>query len=106
MLSNSDITKRVGSREDKLDVKLKSFAPKRDEEGATAVTVGGYYGQYVDIDGTSASSDHDLIVKYREAAAQPECEQAINDIVDAAIVAQRQHDQLAHHAGESIWRHY
>ena len=86
-LFGADLAKRVGSREDKLDIKLKSFAPKRDEEGATAVTVGGYYGQYVDIDGTSASSDHDLIVKYREAAAQPECEQAINDIVDAAIVA-------------------
>ena len=86
-LFGADLAKRVGSREDKLDIKLKSFAPKRDDEGATAVTVGGYYGQYVDIDGTSASSDHDLIVKYREAAAQPECEQAINDIVDAAIVA-------------------
>ena len=86
-LFGADLAKRVGSREDKLDIKLKSFAPKRDEEGATAVTVGGYYGQYVDIDGTSASSDHDLIVKYREAAAQPECEQAINDIVDAAIVS-------------------
>ncbi len=86
-LFGADLAKRVGSREDRLDVKLKSFAPKRDEEGATAVTVGGYYGQYVDIDGTSASSDHDLIVKYRESAAQPECEQAINDIVDAAIVS-------------------
>lgn len=86
-LFGADLAKRVGSREERLDLKLKSFAPKRDEEGATSVTVGGYYGQYVDIDGTSASSDHDLIVKYREAAAQPECEQAINDIVDSAIVS-------------------
>ena len=86
-LFGADLAKRVGSLEDKLDTKLKSFAPKRDEEGATAVSVGGYYGQYVDIDGTSASSDHELIVKYREAAAQPECEQAINDIVDTAIVS-------------------
>ena len=86
-LFGADISKKIGSREDKLDTKLKSFAPKRDEEGATAVTVGGYYGLYVDIDGTSAASDHELIRKYREAAAQPECEQAINDIVDAAIVS-------------------
>ena len=58
-LFGADLAKRVGSLEDKLDTKLKSFAPKRDEEGATAVSVGGYYGQYVDIDGTSASSDHE-----------------------------------------------
>jgi hypothetical protein len=86
-LFGADLAKKVGSLDDKLDVKYKSFAPRRDPEGSTSVSVGGYYGQYVDIDGTSASSDHELIKKYREAAAQPECEHAINDIVDGAIVS-------------------
>jgi len=83
----ADISKKIGSREGKLDAKLKSFVSKRDYESTTAVSAGGYYGQYVDIDGTSAGSDRELILKYRESAAQPECEQAINDIVDAAIVS-------------------
>ena len=83
-----EITKKVGSREEKLDKDLKSFIPKRDEEGSSSVvSAGGYYGQYVDIDGTSSDSEQDLIIKYREAASQPECDQAINDIVDGAIAS-------------------
>lgn len=82
------ITKKIGSREEKLDKDLKSFVPKRDDEGSSSVvTTGGYYGQYVDIDGTSNNSENELIVKYREAASQPECDQAINDIVDGAIAS-------------------
>lgn len=82
------ITKKIGSREEKLDKELKSFVPKRDDEGSSSVvTTGGYYGQYVDIDGTSNNSENELIVKYREAASQPECDQAINDIVDGAIAS-------------------
>ncbi len=82
------ITKKIGSRENKLDKDLKSFVPKRDDEGSSSVvTTGGYYGQYVDVDGTSNDSENELIVKYREAASQPECDQAINDIVDGAIAS-------------------
>jgi hypothetical protein len=82
------ITKKIASREGKLDKDLKSFVPKRDDEGSSSVvTTGGYYGQYVDVDGTSNDSENELIVKYREAASQPECDQAINDIVDGAIAS-------------------
>lgn len=65
--------------------KLKSFVPKYDDEGTMTVAAGGYYGQYYDIDGTQASTDKDLILKYRGAAEQPECDTAIDDIVDEAI---------------------
>lgn len=82
------ITKKIGSREEKLDKDLKSFVPKRDDEGSSSVvTTGGYYGQYVDIDGTSSDTESELIIKYRETASQPECDQAINDIVDGAIAS-------------------
>ena len=67
------------------DPKLKSFVPKYDDEGTMTVAAGGYYGQYYDIDGTQASTDRDLILKYRGAAEQPECDTAIDDIVDEAI---------------------
>jgi len=81
-----EINKKVASLEVKKDKELKSFVSKRDDEGSSSVvTTGGYYGQYVDIDGLSSNNEADLVVKYRESAAQPECDQAINDIVDGAI---------------------
>jgi hypothetical protein len=76
------ISKKVASKEPELV----SPIPKTTADGGTTVTVGGgYYGQYVDLAGTEAISDHDLIMKYREAAQQPECDAAINDIVDGAL---------------------
>ncbi len=78
------ISKKVASKEPELV----SPIPKTTADGGTTVTVGGgYYGQYVDLAGTEAISDHDLIMKYREAAQQPECDAAINDIVDGAIAS-------------------
>ena len=83
-----EITKKVGTKDLKRDKEVKSFAPKPEQDGTSAtIAAAGYYGQYVDIDGTSTSNDRDLILKYREASRQPECESAISDIVDAAIAA-------------------
>ena len=85
------ITKKVGAKEDKKEKEVVSFAPKPEDDGVAAtVAAGGYYGQYVDLDGTATSSDRDLIVKYREASQQPECDSAISDIVDAAIASAHQ----------------
>ena len=82
------IAKKIDTKEKKLDKELKSFVPKRDDEGnGSVITSGGYYGQYVDIDGTNSKTDQELILKYREVASQPECDQAINDIVDGAIAS-------------------
>ena len=66
---------------------LKSFVPPTDEEGGvTTVAAGGYFGQYYDLDGSRGSSERDMIIKYREAAEQPETDNAIDDIVNEAIV--------------------
>jgi len=82
------ITKRVSSKEDKKEKDVISFAPKPEDDGVSAtVAAGGYYGQYIDLDGTASSNDRDLIIKYREAAQQPECDSAVSDIVDAAIAS-------------------
>jgi hypothetical protein len=82
------ITKKVGSKELKKEKEVVSFAPKPEDDGVSStVAAGGYYGQYVDLDGTASSNDRDLIIKYREAAQQPECDSAISDIVDAAIAS-------------------
>ena len=64
---------------------IMSFVPPFDAEGIQTVAAGGYYGQYYDIDGTSTTSDKELILKYRGASEQPECDTAIDNIVDEAI---------------------
>ena len=67
---------------------VKSFVPPVADEGVSTIAAGGYYGQYYDIDGTGGnSSDRDMIIKYRQAAEQPEADNAIDDIVNEAIAA-------------------
>tara|TARA_Y100000004_G_scaffold62243_1_gene69682 strand:+ start:7418 stop:9061 length:1644 start_codon:yes stop_codon:yes gene_type:complete len=80
-----EIKKRLAANSKPEEKNLKSFVPKYDDEGVQTVAVGGYYGQYYDVDGTDVSSDRELILKYRAAAEQPECDSAIDDIVDEAI---------------------
>jgi hypothetical protein len=65
---------------------LPSFVPNTDEDGVGVINTGGHFGQYVDIDGDSAKTEVDLIHKYRDIASHPECDAAIEDIVNEAIV--------------------
>jgi hypothetical protein len=82
------INKRVSAKQKEVEKKIISPIPKINDDGGATVTVGGgYYGQYVDLEGTETISDHELITKYREASLQPECDAAISDIVDGAIAA-------------------
>tara|TARA_B110000503_G_scaffold138980_1_gene226254 strand:- start:637 stop:2193 length:1557 start_codon:yes stop_codon:yes gene_type:complete len=69
------------------DNKKISFVPKEDKDGSSAIAAGGHFGSYVDLDGTTAKSDADLILKYRQLAEQPECDAAIEDIVNESIVS-------------------
>ena len=64
-----------------------SFAMPEADDGATVIAEGGYYGQYVDIEGTKAKDDADLIRKYREISLYPECDSAITDIVNETIIS-------------------
>ena len=83
-----NITKKVGTKDIAKEKEVVSFTPKPEDDGVSStVAAGGYYGQYVDLDGTASSNDRDLIIKYREASQQPECDSAISDIVDAAIAS-------------------
>ncbi len=82
-----EIKKRLDKNRKEPEKKLQSFAPPYEDEGVTAIQAGGYYGQYYDIDGTSVQDDKELILKYRAAAEQPECDSAIDDIVDESIVS-------------------
>jgi len=66
-----------------------SFAPKQNDDGAMVVQAGGVYGTYIDLDG-SIRTETELVTKYREMAQHPELEQAIDDIVNEAIVGDSQ----------------
>ena len=79
--SNRELNKRQ-----KLENQPASFVPPTSEDGSTAIAAGGYYGQYLDLEGDAAKTDVDLIRKYRISAEQPECDMAIEDIVNESIV--------------------
>ena len=79
---------RIGRKEEEQKLKdenLKSFVPPSLDDGAVEIAAGGAYGTYVDLEG-SAKSEAELVTRYREMSLQPECDSAIDDIVNEAII--------------------
>jgi len=63
-----------------------SPVPQNNEDGVDNYISSGFYGHYVDIEGVYRT-EHDLIKRYREMALHPECDGAIEDVVNEAIVS-------------------
>ena len=63
-----------------------SPVPPNNEDGVDNFIASGFYGQFVDIEGVYRT-EHDLIKRYREMALHPECDNAIEDVVNEAIVS-------------------
>ena len=63
-----------------------SPVPRSNEDGVDNYISSGFYGQYVDIEGVY-KTEHDLIRRYREMALHPECDGAIEDVVNEALVS-------------------
>ena len=63
-----------------------SPVPPSNEDGVDHYVSSGFYGQYVDIEGVYRT-EYDLIRRYREMALHPECDAAIEDVVNEAIVS-------------------
>jgi|TARA_B110000259_G_scaffold226_1_gene246 hypothetical protein len=63
-----------------------SFTQPSADDGTQTVSAGGYFGQYLDMEG-NAKTEQDLIRRYREISIHPECDMAVEDIVNEAIVA-------------------
>ena len=63
-----------------------SPVPETNQDGVDNYISSGFYGQYVDIEGVYRT-EHDLIKRYREMALHPECDGAIEDVVNEAIVS-------------------
>ena len=79
-----------------------SFTTTQADDGTQTVAAGGYFGQYLDMEGT-AKSEADLIRRYREVALHPECDMAIEDIVNEAIVANELKDAVRVNVSDLPW---
>ena len=71
---------------EKKSASIVSPVPQNNEDGVDNYVSSGFYGQYVDIEGVYRT-EFDLIKRYREMALHPECDGAIEDVVNEAIVS-------------------
>ena len=63
-----------------------SIVPSTDADGAGVINSGGHFGTYLDLEGDNANNEIEQLLKYRDVAGQPECDAAIEDIVNETIV--------------------
>ena len=62
------------------------FTVPANDDGTVEIAGGGFFGQVLDTDGRERS-EVDLIRRYREVSQQAECDSAVEDIVNEAIVS-------------------
>ena len=73
------------SKDDKSKAVV-SPIPSNEEDKSDFYISSGFYGQYVDIEGVY-KNEQDLVRRYREMCLHPECDSAIEDVVNEAIVS-------------------
>ncbi len=71
---------------EKKSKNIVSPVPQNNEDGVDNYIASGFYGSYVDIEGVYRT-EFDLLRRYREMALHPECDGAIEDVVNEAIVS-------------------
>jgi hypothetical protein len=62
-----------------------SFTAPTSDDGTQTIMGGGHFGTYLDIEG-KVNNESDLIRRYREIAMHPECDMAIEDIINESVV--------------------
>ena len=75
----------IGDKEKKSPSVI-SPVPQNNEDGVDNFIASSFYGSYVDIEGVYRT-ESDLIKRYREMALHPECDGAIEDVINEAIVS-------------------
>jgi len=88
---------RVGREEEELERKVQqvpSFSPPPNLDGAMEIAPGGAYGTFVDMEGV-AKNEAELITRYREMSMYPECESAIDDVVNESIITDDQDEPIS-----------
>jgi hypothetical protein len=89
-----EITRKKDELRDTADVgKVASFVPPVDDDGTPVIQTqpggfitGGAYGAYIDMEG-GIKNEAELIRRYRETSLIPECDSAIEDIVNECITS-------------------
>ena len=78
---------KIGKNEEdeKQKENVQSFVAPPNEDGSVAVVGGGVYGIYTDLEGV-IRNDAQLIQRYRDMSLQPECDAAIEDIINETLV--------------------
>ena len=72
----------------RLEKEVPSVVSPSVDDGSTVLTdVSAYYGATLDLD-ASIKSENELIKKYREVSLYPDCDSAIEDIVNEAVVVE------------------
>ena len=71
---------------EKAATSKQAFTVATPDDGTTTISAGGYFGQYLDME-VNAKNDFDLIRRYREVAQHPECDMAVEDIINEVIVS-------------------
>ena len=69
-----------------------TFVLPEPETGAT--TTAGFYSEFLDIEGQT-KNEYDLIRKYRSTAEHPECDLAIEDIVNESVNTEELKDTVS-----------
>ena len=70
------------------------FTAPANDDGTVEIAGGGFFGQVLDTDGRERN-EVDLIRRYREISQQPECDSAVDDIVNEAIVSNERDQAVA-----------
>ena len=58
-----------------------------NQNDSVAVAAGGHFGTYVDVDGSQGRNEYELIKRYRDMSLHPECDSAIDEIVNEFVVS-------------------
>ena len=62
------------------------FTPPTPDDGTIDIAGGGFFGQVLNTDGRERT-EQDLVRRYRDISQQPECDSAIEDIINEGIVS-------------------
>jgi hypothetical protein len=80
----------IKRKNEKLDVGS-VITPPSDDGSTVVASASAYYGMVMDVEGV-VKNENDLIRRYREAAQYADCDAAIEDIVNEAIISD-EHEQ-------------
>lgn len=77
--------KKEPTKQEKAEIALKKFTAPETFDGTVTVEAGGYYSSAIDYTGT-LKDESSAVIQYRNMSVYPEVDNAVEEIVNAAIV--------------------